>query len=1254
MIKPDWEIFSAKFSNDKESTFEWFSYLLFCREFNLPRGWFGFKNQSAIEKNPIQINEEVIGFQAKFYSSPLSNHKNDFLEMLEKAKRDYPEITKILIYTNQAWTQGHNDNEKKMEEPKALKDINSRAKELNIKLVWRETSFFDSEFVCLENDDIAKHFFSNELMQGWQRFSDWSNTKAEIEAEYYFDDNVKVISPNHQQNNELNVVEGINEIRQKLSSTGTSVRLIGLSGVGKTRFAQALFDERIGENSLDHRNVWYCDLGDSPVPMPEHFIEELIQKNKSYILIVDNCGQDTHANLTRKVQNTQIALMTIEYDVKDDLPERTDVYKLKPISIEIVQKVIERHYPHINDLNSRKVAEFAGGNYRLALAIASNIERTDNLALLTDKELFERLFWQQGHVNEELLKVAQNFALVYSFNIEDSGEENSELDFLAGLARVDADTAIEDIETLKKKDIVQQRGKWRAILPHALANHLAKEVISTKLVQQIDQFAKKMPARLQTSFIKRLSYLHDIPKVKDLANLWLSNDGWLGEKILKGTYDSQDLVKVRLLSLISEDQLLALIEQKHELDEKFLTRENPYFIELSRLIRSLAYQKHNFKRAFQLLIYFAKDEKENERNNSIRDLTISLFRLYTSETLADLEQKKEILNELKSQEKYQSILLDCISTALNFHEYGYFIRESNESGKFSDYGYHPETYEEILSWVDFLLELLNELDIRGIAKARTIFVNHLKEIIWTCGETETVKKHLEVFNKRSFFVEAHNKILNIIKWNTDELKSKAPEILEELSELEIDLRPNKSNISELIKSYILIPDYKLDEMLKDYDEEDSIKIPEFTNYEHLIDYISKNLQNIEVLKENLELLISANSGCVENNYLKKLGENSAKLFVDSNQFIESIKFLNIENPLRSSEFLLGILKGFKKQSTDDFKKIIEFMISNDKYKYMVCLLLIQTCKNDDDFLYFSHLITSKKLGILNFPRLAVCKNRNIISNTQFEILLDALINIQALDEVKSILSEECFFQKKLEEKYLDILIKHAHELFKNSENYDHIEDTFKYLFTLDQTTQNKILGDIKNIFNEERYISIHRNSKKFKLLKICVERCTTEFICLFLEDKEFMDKLWNHDFLKVFAYAKEDEVLSWINNDQDKINEWIKSSSLFSTQDNGDINWLDLTKKLLNISKTPSQTLEDIIQNNVFEIKESIVYSGRWSDVLKQRIPYLTSLKDKLEHSHPELLPLIYKKEKELLKMIDIQSKKDDDESRVNNERFDW
>ncbi|MDO7397295.1 hypothetical protein Q5X53_06925 [Acinetobacter baumannii] len=1251
MIKPDWEIFSAKFSSNKELTFEWFSYLLFCREFNLPKGWFGFKNQSGIEKNPIKYNGDIIGFQSKFYSKSLSTHKDELIETLNKVKRDYPELTKLLFYTNQIWSQAHNNTEKRMTPPQALVDIENKAKELGISLEWKEASFFESEFVCLDHDDLSKYFFTEQAQHGWQRFDDWSNTKAEIEAEYFIDDKVKVISPNHKQNNELSVVDGINEIRKKLNSINSSVRLVGLSGVGKTRFAQALFDERIGESSLDHRNVWYCDLGDSPIPMPEHFIEELIQKDKPYILIIDNCGQDTHANLTRKVQNSQIALMTIEYDVKDDLPERTDVYKLKPISVEIVQKVIERHYPHINNLNSRKIAEFAGGNYRLALAIASNIERTDNLALLTDKELFERLFWQQGHVDTELLKVAQNFALVYSFNIEDSGEENSELDFLAELARVDADTATEAIEILKNKDIVQQRGKWRAILPHALANHLAKELISKKLVSQIDHFTKGMPARLQTSFIKRLSYLHDVPKVKEVVNLWLNNDGWLGEKILNDSYDSQDLVKVRLLSLIAEDQLLALIEQKHLLDGVFLTRKNPHFVELSRLIRSLAYQKHNFKNAFKLLIYFAKNEKENERNNSIRDLVTSLFRLYTSETLADLEQKKEILNELKTQEEYQSILLDCISTALNFHEYGYFIRESNESGKSSDHSYRPKTYEEIISWVDFLLELLNELDIRGIKKVRKIFANHLKEIIWTCKETEIVKKYLEVFNKRSFFVEAHNKIKNIIEHNNEILKINAPSILEELNKLEVYLRPNKYNIYELIKSYILVSEYDLYRMTKSCDEEDSVKIPEFDDYEHLINYISNHLRDLDLLKESLELLINASSGWVESDHLIKLGENSAQLFSDSNQFIEIIKFLDIENKLRSSDFLVGILKGYKKQSITDFQNIIEFMINHENYKYMVCLLLIQNCENDDDSLYFHNLITSKKMEILNFPRLSICKNRNIISNTQYEILLDALITIDNIKEIRYQILEECFFQKKLNEKYRDILINNAQEIFKNDDNYDHSEDALEYLLTLDQTTKSKIIRDIKGTFDEERYISIHRTSKKFKLLKICVEKCTTEFISLFLEDKEFMDKLWNHDFLKVLVYAKEDEVLLWINNDQDKLNLWVENSRLFIIQNNGDIKWLDITNNLLDLSANKENTLNKIIETNIFTVRSA---SGSWSEEMKRRLPSITALKTKLELSHPELISLINHKEKEWLKRIDVQAQVDEQSEKSRYESFDW
>ena len=67
MIKANWDIFRAKFSENHQGNFEWFCYVLFCKEFNQSHGIFRYKNQSAIETDPIQKDNEIIGWQAKFY-----------------------------------------------------------------------------------------------------------------------------------------------------------------------------------------------------------------------------------------------------------------------------------------------------------------------------------------------------------------------------------------------------------------------------------------------------------------------------------------------------------------------------------------------------------------------------------------------------------------------------------------------------------------------------------------------------------------------------------------------------------------------------------------------------------------------------------------------------------------------------------------------------------------------------------------------------------------------------------------------------------------------------------------------------------------------------------------------------------------------------------------------------------------------------------------------------------------------------------
>jgi len=227
MIKPNWEIFKAKFSENPQNNFEWFCYLLFCKEFDKPFGIFRFKNQSAIETNPINKGNEVIGWQAKFYNTPLPSHKDDLVNTIEKSKRDYPNITKLLFYTNQEWGQN------KGKKPQGLINIEEKAKELNIILEWRTASFFESEFVSTNNEVFSKHFFTSEksifvLIEEQQKHTE--NILSQIQTNISF----------NKQDFEINRDKQLEELKDTPQQISI---LSGIGGVGKTVLVKKLYEQ---------------------------------------------------------------------------------------------------------------------------------------------------------------------------------------------------------------------------------------------------------------------------------------------------------------------------------------------------------------------------------------------------------------------------------------------------------------------------------------------------------------------------------------------------------------------------------------------------------------------------------------------------------------------------------------------------------------------------------------------------------------------------------------------------------------------------------------------------------------------------------------------------------------------------------------------------------------------------------------------------------------------------------------------------
>lgn len=258
MIKPNWHNFQAKFNDNPQKNFEWFCYLLFCQEFNKPAGIFRYKNQSGIETNPVAKDDEIIGWQAKFYDTKLSDHKSELIEMVAKSYRDYPELTKIIFYTNQEWGQGKKDNDSEIK-----KEVDQKASASGIEIKWRTASFFESPNVIIENEKLAKHFFAPDksvfdLLEEKQRHTE--NVLLEIQTAIDF--NGRKI--------EIDREELLGQLHEALSQKKVLV-VNGVGGAGKTAVIKKLYENlkesipfyvfKASEFNRDSINVLFKEYG---------------------------------------------------------------------------------------------------------------------------------------------------------------------------------------------------------------------------------------------------------------------------------------------------------------------------------------------------------------------------------------------------------------------------------------------------------------------------------------------------------------------------------------------------------------------------------------------------------------------------------------------------------------------------------------------------------------------------------------------------------------------------------------------------------------------------------------------------------------------------------------------------------------------------------------------------------------------------------------------------------------------------------
>ena len=602
-------------------------------------------------------------------------------------------------------------------------------------------------------------------IQGWRPFGDWAASGAGVAAGYIADDFARLFAGSAKaggMETGVPILAGLQQMRAVVARPGSSLRLIGLSGVGKTRLVQALFEDAVGTASLDPSQAIYTDLAHHPDPTPTAVATYLKQRCARSIVIVDNCPAALHRQLTQlcSLPGSTVSVVTVEYDIRDDMPEATDVFRLQDASDDVVTKLVAVRCPWLSQVDAQTIGVFSGGNARVGLALAQTVLHGESLSGLSDDDLFSRLFSQRHANDKSLLASAEACALVYSFDGEIAGDGDCEMSRIAAVAGCTPALLHGHVAELERRGLVQRRGRWRAVLPHAMANRLAERALENfPLFQLNGKLVDRAPERLIESYSRRLGYLHKSRVAVGIVDGWLSASGLLGAHV--GNLNRLGMAMFSNVAPVQPEAALQAVERVRDdaLASSFFSTENLNRDEFVHLIRKVAFDADLFERCAELLVRFATapDAAETEKDTRLLGIWRSLFSPFLSGTHAPVERRMQVLDSLLRSgcQRKHGLAVNALASALETFHFS-SVDSFDFGAQPRDYGYHPEGAEEQKRWYSAGIQLATQVGASTAASApaiRQMFADKIPGLWMHTATRDLIVTTVEKFSKGVFWVE---------------------------------------------------------------------------------------------------------------------------------------------------------------------------------------------------------------------------------------------------------------------------------------------------------------------------------------------------------------------------------------------------------------------------------------------------------------------------------------------------------------------
>jgi transcriptional regulator with XRE-family HTH domain len=568
------------------------------------------------------------------------------------------------------------------------------------------------------------------------------------------------------------------KLRDLVVRPGSVARVVGLSGVGKSRLVHEALgptEEEDAAPRLSDLVLYAAESEVGPIAIKKA-VQSLVDSGFLTILVVDRCPAESHQDLAGMVKRpgSRVSLITIDHEIprQGTLGEETLLVELA--SDAVVEGMIKQMAPDLPREDHRRLVKFARGFPQMANLVGQAWLKDSSIATASDDELFDRIILGRKPSDEQLLKDAG--MLVGAFRLLGIKDNLKDLDHVAPFSRGRSPQDLRAaLDELQQRGVVQQHGRLVSLQPKPLAMALAERQWRHWGQERWDEIlAGTLPDRLRERAADQLAMLNDRPIAMEVAR---------HAARLNGPFASFDALSrggnagvVTALAEIDAEAVVRLLERIMEPltpeDLKNVTgdlRRN-----LVRALEKIAFLEETFERGALIMLDLAASENEHWSNNATGQFK-ALFPVFLSSTVASAGPRLRLFDDLLRENNPQRmpIVIDALLEACSAHPSVRLVGPEIHGSRPALVPWQPKLWKDAWEYVIACMDRVAELALRADAcgaQARAGMAAHFRSLI-SGGLLDHVERWVtKVRAVYPYWPQALNALGDVLQYDRDGLK----------------------------------------------------------------------------------------------------------------------------------------------------------------------------------------------------------------------------------------------------------------------------------------------------------------------------------------------------------------------------------------------------------------------------------------------------------------------------------------------------